>query len=148
MTRIVFPPLIRPIGLLALAATLLVAAGCGGAKSTTTAERAGAGTATTVGEPLGTGLDGVDVIDVTVTVDGDGVATVSWPAVPKVAYYRVTAQDDDRNAVWSWEGDATEVELGAGTPIDADRPGSPATVTVTAWSADGPLAASARTRVG
>jgi hypothetical protein len=119
-----------------LAACILLLAACGG-------ERA---PAASTAPSLAAGLEGIDEMTLQVRApSGDDQAPMlAWSAVDGASYYRVVVRDPDGRAEWSWEGDASEVAVGAGVPIAggaAALDGREASVT--AWSDAHALAASA-----
>lgn len=132
--------------MLAIIALSIAVTGCGGSDSKNAKRSDSAAKA--VGPPVGDGVDGVTELKLHLATDKENVVTARWKPVKGATYYRVVALGKDKTPVWSWEGPETTVELGAGTPVDDTIPGSPRTVSVTAWNKSGALAGSRKMVVG
>ena len=118
--------------ILALASVALAA--CTGGDRSVEERPVATGSSVEAGAP-GEPFEGTDLPEVTLVappLEGAGeVPTFEWEPVEGAATYRLAVLNGDGEAVWSWEGESTEVALGG---LSVDRPeGEPGPV-ITAGS--------------
>lgn len=126
----------------ALLACALALSACGGDDAGTAPSAGSAGAKR--GASLADGLQGIDGLDLEVVAgSGDAAPKLSWDSVEGASYYRVVVRNPKGEPEWSWEGNATDVVIGAGAPLSGG-PGSTRgyTATATAWGKVHALAAS------